>query len=81
MADSLSMNIPAAAFIIILLVVMFRQYGMQLTMHFASLQKTQKASINPAFSPNFNLLNLTCNFVLFFFFKNMKSFTSWWKNM
>ena len=50
MADSLSMNIPAAAFIIILLVVMFRQYGMQLTMHFASLQKTQKASINPAFS-------------------------------
>ena len=50
MADSLSMNIPAAAFIIILLVVMFRQYGMQLTMHFVSLQKTQKASINPAFS-------------------------------
>lgn len=49
MADSLSMNIPAAAFIIILLVV-FRQYGMQLTIHFASLQKTQNASINPAFS-------------------------------
>ena len=48
MADSLSMNIPAAAFIIILLVV-FRQYGMQLTIH-SSLQKTQNASINPAFS-------------------------------
>ena len=36
MADSLSINIPAAAFINILSVVMFRQYGMQLTMQFMS---------------------------------------------
>lgn len=61
MADSLSMNIPAAAFIIILLVV-FRQYGMQLTMHFASLQKTQNASINPAFSTD--LLSQTLIYII-----------------
>ena len=56
------MNIPAAAFIIILLVVMFRQYGMQLTMHFASLQKTQNASINPAFS--IDLLSQTLIYII-----------------
>lgn len=61
MADSLSMNIPAAAFIIILLVV-FRQYGMQLTMHFTSLQKTQNASINPAFSTD--LLSQTLIYII-----------------
>ena len=36
MADSLSMNIPAAAFINISSVVMLRQYGMQLTMQFTA---------------------------------------------
>lgn len=61
MADSLSMNIPAAAFIIILLVV-FRQYGMQLTMHLTSLQKTQNASINPAFSTD--LLSQTLIYII-----------------